>query len=130
MEFSDLFLMRITFANIDTMRSCMDVLSANRLFAYAAAMRAGTYCLQLTTNEDATAGYKVDENTFGITSADAKDDVLLEIYTNARLMGKIEDIIEQKYEESIRSYVVLPIYKASRNIRVGLRNLNQLYKMD
>jgi hypothetical protein len=96
---------------------------SERLIAYAVAQKAGTYKLEMTADEDNITGYKIDENIFGSISADQRDDILLEVYTNKRLAGKIEDIIESNDEAAHDNYVIVPILSASRKIRVSVRNL-------
>ena len=123
MEPNDLCVVRIAFANLDDLKDCLNLIISEKLVAYAVAQRVGTYKLEMTADENDIAGYRIDENIFGNISADKRDDILLELYTNNRLAGKIGDIIETNNEAAIDSYIILPVLQASRRIRVAVRNL-------
>jgi len=126
METNDLYLMRITFANFDDLRSCLSIVLKDKLCAFATAGKVGTYRLELTEAEDEVVGYRIDENIFGSISPDNQDDIVLELYTNRRLAGKIEDIIDNNYDDVVDSYILLPIISASHKIRSAIRNITLL----
>ncbi|MBQ4362777.1 MAG: hypothetical protein II782_02115 [Oscillospiraceae bacterium] len=123
MEPNDLCVVRIAFDNLEDLRECLNVMISQKLIAYAVAQRVGTYRLEMTADEDNITGYKIDENIFGSISADQRDDILLEVYTNKRLAGKIGDIIEANDDAAYDNYIIIPILSASRKIRVSVRNL-------
>ncbi len=123
MEPKDLCVVRIAFAHFDDLRDCLNLIVSQKLVAYAVAQKVGTYKLELDANEDDIVGYKIDENVFGSVSADKRDDILLELYTNSRFAGKISEIIEANNESAIDSYIIIPVIAASRRIRSAVRNL-------
>lgn len=123
MEMNDMCVVRIIFANLDDVKPCLDQMLEQKLVAYAVAQKVGSYKLEITSDEDGIVGYQIDENVFGGVSPDKKDDILLEVYTNKRLAGKIEDLLEATNESVIDSYIIIPVASASRRIRVAVRNL-------
>lgn len=120
---NDMCVVRIIFANLDDVKPCLDQMLEQKLVAYAVAQKVGSYKLEITSDEDGIVGYQIDENVFGGVSPDKKDDILLEVYTNKRLAGKIEDLLEATNESVIDSYIIIPVASASRRIRVAVRNL-------
>lgn len=123
MDPNDLCVVRVTFANLDDLKECLNLIVSKKLVAYAVAQRVGSYKLELTDDEDSIVGYKIDENIFGSISSDKQDDILLELYTNRRFAGKISELIEENNEAVIDNYIVIPVAAASRRIRVAVRNL-------